>query len=103
MGAVEMCLNAPLQNEMTLKNDAKSFIVRIWIESAPEDELSPTWRGVIEHVGSEDRKHFHELDSVTQFICEKTGLAQKASVSDWWQALKTRIIDELRKLLPNLQ
>ncbi len=86
-----------------MKNDAKSFIVRIWIESSSEDERDPTWRGVIEHVGSDERQHFHNLNSVTQFISEKTGLAQKTSPAEWWKTTKTRIINELRKLLPHHQ
>lgn len=86
-----------------MNNDAKSFIVRIWIESASEDAQNPTWRGVIEHVGSSDRKHFHELGTVTEFISEKTGLNNPEAHIPWWQSAINRIRNELRKRLPNLQ
>ena len=85
-----------------MKNEAKSFIVRIWIESNHVDGDSPTWRGVIEHVGSSEHKNFHELKTVTQFISEKTGLVQPTSAIDWWQTTKNWFRDELRKRLPNL-
>ncbi len=85
-----------------MNNDSKSFIVRIWIDSAPEDSAEPAWRGVIEHVGSSDRQHFHELGDVTRFIAEKTGLAS-GDPENWWPAVKEWARNELRKRLPNLQ
>jgi len=86
-----------------LKNDAKSFIVRIWIESPSEDLESPTWRGVIEHVGTSDRVHFHKLTTMTEFIHKKTGLHQPIALVALWQSTKNWIKDELRKWNPNIQ
>ena len=86
-----------------MNNDAKSFIVRIWIETSEEDADHPTWRGVIEHVGTNDRQHFHELDTVTEFIGERTGLNPSKAPVDLWQGIKTWIINELRKWRPDTQ
>lgn len=86
-----------------LNNDAKSFIVRIWIESQPENGGKPAWRGVIEHVGSNDRMHFHTLNKVSRFISEKSGLRKRPTLTEWWRDSLTWIRDELRKRLPNLQ
>ena len=80
-----------------MKNDAKSFIVRIWIDSPSEDIPEPTWRGVIEHVGTNDRQHFHKLDTVTDFISERTGLRPSNSLGELWGSLKEWIRNELRK------
>lgn len=85
-----------------MKQDAKSFIVRIWIESAPDETGAPTWRGVIEHVGTSERKHFHDLTIVTQFIREKAGL-QPPDPAPWWRSAILWIRNELRKRRPNLQ
>jgi hypothetical protein len=86
-----------------LNSEAKSFIVRIWIESSEEDKDHPTWRGVIEHVGTTDRQHFHDLDTVTQFIVERTGLRPPKTPFDLWQAIKNRILNELKKWRPDTQ
>lgn len=86
-----------------MKNDAKSFIVRIWIESPPDAEETPTWRGVIEHVGTSDRVHFHQMATMTDFIRERTGMVQPPTLHAWLLGLKSRIKDELRKWIPDLQ
>ena len=86
-----------------MNNEAKSFIVRIWIESSEEETDHPTWRGVIEHVGTNDRQHFHELDTVTEFIGERTGLNPPKTPVDLWSGIKTLILNELRKWRPDTQ
>ncbi|HUF39217.1 MAG TPA: hypothetical protein VMN57_11900 [Anaerolineales bacterium] len=85
-----------------MNSEAKSFIVRIWIESS-EDDDHPTWRGVIEHVGTNDRQHFHELDTVTAFIGERTGLGIPKTPVDLWQTIKDWVLNELRKWRPDTQ
>jgi hypothetical protein len=86
-----------------LNTESKSFIVRIWIESSEEEAEHPTWRGVIEQVGTNDRQHFHELKTVTEFIGERTGLKPSNSPIDLWQAIKDKILNELRKWRPDTQ
>lgn len=84
-----------------LNTDTNSFIVRIWIESIPEDSEDPTWRGVIEHVGSTERLYFHDFQSIEKFISEKTNIQTKKNIQ-WLETLKTKI-DEIRKKIPILR
>lgn len=86
-----------------MKSETNSFIVRIWIESSEEEADHPTWRGVIEHVGANDRQHFHELETVTTFIGERTGLKPSIDPLDLRQAIKAWIRNELRKWRPDTQ
>ncbi len=82
--------------------DTKSFIVRIWIESISEEsDPSPTWRGVIEHVGSTERIYFHEFNTAVQFIREKADI-QTDEPTPRWKNLKSKI-HELRKKIPILR
>ena len=44
-----------------------AFIVKIWLEDSPEP-AEGSWRGHVTHVPSKKRRHFLELDAITDFI-----------------------------------
>lgn len=44
-----------------------AFIVKIWLEEGSEPR-GATWRGHVTHVPSKNRRHFLELEKVTEFI-----------------------------------
>ncbi|HLF84169.1 MAG TPA: hypothetical protein VI837_08350 [Blastocatellia bacterium] len=45
-----------------------SFIVKIWIERAPEGRRSADWRGHITHVPSGQRQYLKDLREIRQFM-----------------------------------
>ncbi len=46
-----------------------SFIIKLWLEQAPEDEAdSVIWHGHITHVPGGERAYLKDLDSATAFI-----------------------------------
>ena len=45
-----------------------SFVIKIWLEEAPEEGIGALWRGQITHVGSNQRKYFQELKDLVLFI-----------------------------------
>jgi hypothetical protein len=45
-----------------------TFIVRIWREPREVEGMTPEWRGLIERVGSGDRRYFHRLDELISFM-----------------------------------
>ena len=46
------------------KDTSHSFIIRVWIEPRDNKDAQPTWRGVIEHVGSGVRVYFDQLEQI---------------------------------------
>ena len=54
----------------TPKRRTVTYIVRIWAEYLTEQP--PRWYGVIEIVSSGHKKHFSELDEISDFIHEQT-------------------------------
>jgi hypothetical protein len=44
------------------------FIVRIWREPREIEGAPPEWRGVIEHVGSGERRFLKELENISAFV-----------------------------------
>jgi len=45
-----------------------AFIIRIWKENREVEGASPTWRGVIEHVRSEEKRYLVDFSGVAAFI-----------------------------------
>ena len=45
-----------------------TFIVRVWLESRELPGASHTWRGVIEHVATGERRYFLDLAEIQAFI-----------------------------------
>lgn len=81
----------PAHPEMTnLKSDEFAFIVRIWKDSNDSDGLVSGWHGSIDHVGSNQRLYFYQLESILQFVRERTGIGIKP-VKSWWKKLRDRL------------
>jgi hypothetical protein len=73
-----------------LKSDEFAFIVRIWKDSADSDGSVSGWHGSIDHVGSNQRLYFYQLESILQFVRERTGIGFKP-VKSWWKKLRDRL------------
>jgi hypothetical protein len=72
-----------------VENDTHSFIIRIWHESMNSAGKIVAWRGSIDHVGTGERLHFHELYTIVRFIQARIG-ATTQSMS-WWKTILARI------------
>lgn len=72
-----------------MHNQNYSFVVRVWLESLPDDEKIAIWRGSIERVGSDSRFYFTDLDGIAQFIQTQIGLEKKRFPSPWQHALES--------------
>lgn len=54
---------------MTLSgDDTHVFIVRIWREPRELPGAQPVWRGSIEHLPTNARRYFVDLDDIVDFI-----------------------------------
>ena len=73
-----------------LKTDEFAFIVRIWKDSSDKDGQVSGWHGSIDHVGSNQRLYFYKLESILQFVKERTGIGIKP-VKSWWKKLRDRV------------
>jgi hypothetical protein len=65
------------------------FIVRTWHEPS-EILASGQWRGLVEHVGSGQRRYFTRLEDLDQFILQQS--AQPASQSS--ETMEQRSVGE---------
>lgn len=45
-----------------------SFIVKVWVEEAPESSEPVVWRGHITHVPSGERRYVQALSGIAAFI-----------------------------------
>jgi hypothetical protein len=52
----------------SLREKTHAFIIRIWVEPREIKGARPDWRGVIEHVGSGEKRSFRNLDEIARFI-----------------------------------
>jgi hypothetical protein len=69
------------------ESETHSFVVKIWLEEAEDAQGSPTWRGHITHVASNQRKYVEDLGGITKFISiylEKMGV----EVGERWHGIK---------------
>jgi hypothetical protein len=64
------------------QSSADAFIVRIWKDSTDEQGQTTAWHGSIDHVGSSNRLYFRKLDSIVQFVRERSGV-EAGSVKHW--------------------
>ena len=55
---------------MVFDNDASSYVIRMWRESAAGDSEQGEWRGWIQHVQSGKRIFFRDTAVITSFIDE---------------------------------
>ena len=65
-----------------MQGDTHAFIVRIWYEPLDDEGTRTTWRGSIEHVGSDRRTYFQALEELVRFIQEWTGVPAGPSASE---------------------
>ena len=76
-----------------MKTDTHAFIIRIWNEASEGEDLEITWRGSIEHVGSNQRLYFQNLSSIVHFIRERSGMDSQRPLS-WWRWAIARFRDK---------
>jgi hypothetical protein len=77
-----------------LKNDIESFIVRIWNEGIDNQGHMTTWRGSIDHVGTNSRFYFNDLEGMVRFIESQTGIVARPSKS--WRHFITKWLRDNR-------
>jgi hypothetical protein len=63
--------------------DTQAFIVRVWHEAEDDEGHLITWRGSIQHVGSDKRYYFQDLNGIVRFIREQTGMNIRRKGSKW--------------------
>jgi uncharacterized protein YeaO (DUF488 family) len=51
-----------------LETGTQVFIVRVWPEAREIEDAPVAWRGVIEHVPTNQRRYFTDLSDVNAFI-----------------------------------
>lgn len=73
------------------------FILRIWKEPRELPGALPLWRGVIEHVGSGERRYVKALDEITAFLArylEETAVPSTAygRIARWLKRWKRRLM-----------
>ena len=73
-----------------MQGDTQAFIVRIWHEESDGQGNSPSWRGSVEQVGSDQRRYFCDLKGLVHFIQEQAGIRSQG-ISVRWRALLARI------------
>jgi hypothetical protein len=76
-----------------VQGDTYAFIVRIWHETQDEEGNIVAWRGSIDHVGSDQRLYFQDMEGILRFIEEQTGV-NAGHPGSRWKALLARIRDE---------
>ena len=73
-----------------MQGDTHAFIVRIWHEDLDNEGNGLAWRGSIQHVGSNKRLYFQDLEGIVRFVREQTGINARRQGRKW-QALLDRI------------
>ena len=77
-----------------LESSAHSFIIKLWLEKAPEEAQRTTWHGYITHVPTGERRYLKDLKEITAFITsylqatgKKNGICR--GVQLWFKRLVT--------------
>ena len=65
-----------------MQGDTQSFVVRIWHEAVDNNGKVTAWRGSIDHVGSEKRLYFQDLQTIAEFIQSEAGINQNAALNE---------------------
>ena len=73
-----------------MQGDTHAFIVRIWHEELDSEGNGLAWRGSIQHVGSNKRLYFQDLEGILRFVREQTGINTQHPERKW-SALLERI------------
>lgn len=58
---------------MIEEQNKESFVARIWLER--DDNGDSTWRGHIRHVQSEKERYFGDLQALSKFLGQVSGVA----------------------------
>ena len=85
-----------------MKTDTHSFIIRVWYEAQDSEGNILAWRGSIDHVGSEKRLYFQDLEGIARFIQEQSGV-RDTEKGPFWHTLLIGIKDGFGKLRKALQ
>ena len=80
-----------------MNTDTHSFIIRVWYEAQDSEGNILAWRGSIDHVGSENRLYFQDLDGIARFIQEQSGV-YATEKNSFWRAPIIWIKNEFEKL-----
>ncbi len=62
-----------------MQDDTHSFVVRIWHEALDSEGHIAVWRGLVDHVGSGERRHFEDLGQLLGFIQSRAQLDENES------------------------
>ncbi len=71
----------------TYESNTHSFIVKVWLEDADDQDDRPTWRGHVTHVPSNQRRYVEDLNGISKFISgylERMGVG----VGERWRGLR---------------
>ncbi|WP_035051723.1 hypothetical protein [Andreprevotia chitinilytica] len=71
-----------------LQDQTAVFIVRIWCEEREIENAAGEWRGVVEHVRSNQRMFFRTLEGMSAFMqpfLEEVGIAPQ---DRWWEGVE---------------
>ena len=58
----------------------KSFVARIWLERT--DDAEPEWRGHIRHIQGREETYFHDLEEMSEFMQQVSGIPGSPPVAD---------------------
>ena len=65
---------------MTRPQIMKSFVARIWLERT--DDTEPEWRGHIRHIQGREETYFHDLEEMSEFMRQVSGIPGSPPVED---------------------
>jgi hypothetical protein len=79
-----------------------SFITKVWLEEGDPEAGRATWRGMITHVPSGERRYLSKLEDIAAFIApfvERMGgrLSSTWRRKQWWSRLGRRARDKARR------
>ena len=58
--------------DITSPKNSASFVLRLWLET--REAGSPEWRWQVHHVQTGDKRYFHSLTDVLEFVGECSGV-----------------------------
>ncbi len=82
-----LCISDESYMEL-FESHTNSFIIKIWVEEAPEKKGRVVWHGSINHVPSGQRRHFTKLKDISLFILPY--LQTMGVKPPWWWRIQQR-------------
>ena len=55
-------------DESYFEETTRTFVLRVWKESREIKGASPTWRGMIQHVSTGERRYFADAGELTRYL-----------------------------------